>query len=93
MPKDGIDVEDKWAPDIDFEYALTEHIGLELLLTIPQKHEVIATETALGPEVRLGTVTHLPPTLTAKYYFLTDKVRPYVGAALQAGVDFQVNDR
>ncbi|MBK6599557.1 MAG: OmpW family protein [Proteobacteria bacterium] len=93
VPKDGIDVEDKWAPDIDFEYALTEHIGLELLLTIPQKHEVIATETALGPEVRLGTVTHLPPTLTAKYYFLTDKVRPYVGAALQAGVDFQVNDR
>ncbi len=122
VPKDGIDVEDKWAPDIDFEYALTENIGLELLLTIPQKHEVIARETALGPDVRLGTVTHLPPTLTAKYYFLTDKVRPYVGAginltwftndklgvagvgnldiddisvgpALQAGIDFSVNDR
>ena len=82
VPKDQIDVEKKWAPDIDFEYALTENVGLELLLTIPQKHEVVARASALGPDVRLGTVTHLPPTLTAKYYFLPDKIRPYVGAGI-----------
>lgn len=82
VPKDGIEVEKKWAPDIDFEYALTPHVGVELLLTIPQRHEVIAKQTALGPNVKLGTVQHLPPTLTGKYYFLTDKVRPYVGAGL-----------
>lgn len=84
VPKDGIEVESKWAPDIDFEYALTPHVGLELLLTVPQRHEVIAKQTALGPNVNLGTVQHLPPTVTAKYYFLTDGVRPYVGA----GVNF-----
>jgi outer membrane protein len=82
VPKDGIAVEKKWAPDIDFEYAITPHVGLELLLTVPQRHEVIAKETALGPNVSLGTVQHLPPTLTGKYYFLTDKVRPYMGAGL-----------
>ncbi len=84
VPGNSIDVESKWAPDIDFEYALTPHVGLELLLTVPQRHEVVARQTALGPNVSLGTVQHLPPTLTAKYYFLTNGVRPYVGA----GVNF-----
>jgi OOP family OmpA-OmpF porin len=32
--------------------------------------------------VRLGSVTHLPPTLTAKYYLATDRVRPYIGAGV-----------
>lgn len=82
VPRNGIDVESKWAPDIDFEYALTPHVGLELLLTVPQRHEVVAKRTALGPNVKLGTVQHLPPTLTAKYYFLTGGVRPYLGAGL-----------
>jgi outer membrane protein len=81
-PADTIDVEDKWIPDLDFEYALTDHLALELLLTIPQKHEVAARETALGDNVALGTVTHLPPTLTAKYYFGTGAVKPYVGAGV-----------
>src|SRR5690349_10314423 len=76
VPKDGIEVEKKWAPDIDFEYAVTPHVGIELLLTIPQRHDVVAKQTALGPNVSLGSVQHLPPTLTGKYYFLTDKVRP-----------------
>ncbi len=81
-PADTIDVEDKWIPDLDFEYALTGHLALELLLTIPQKHKVVARETALGDNVALGTVTHLPPTLTAKYYFGTGAVKPYVGAGV-----------
>jgi outer membrane protein len=83
VPKDGINVEKKWAPDLDFEYGFTQHFGVELLLTIPQKHEVKATQ-ANGNVVPLGSVTHLPPTLTAKYYFLTDTIRPYVGAGINA---------
>jgi outer membrane protein len=42
----------------------------------------VARETALGDDVQLGTVTHLPPTLTAKYYFGTATVKPYVGAGV-----------
>jgi len=82
VPKDAIDVSNEWAPDLDFEYALTERIGVELLLSIPTKHKVVAEQTALGPDVRLGSVTHLPPTVTAKYYFATQKIRPYLGAGL-----------
>jgi outer membrane protein len=81
-PADTLDVEDKWIPDLDFEYALTDRLALELLLTIPQKHEVVARQTALGNNVPLGTVTHLPPTLTAKYYFGSGVVKPYLGAGL-----------
>lgn len=82
VPKNSLDVSNEWAPDIDFEYALTERIGLELLLTVPTKHAVVAERSALGPGVRLGSVTHLPPTLTAKYYLATDRVRPYIGAGV-----------
>jgi outer membrane protein len=81
-PADTIDVESKWIPDLDFEYALGERFALELLLTIPQKHEVVARETSLGNDVPLGTVTHLPPTLTAKYYLGTAAVKPYIGAGV-----------
>jgi OOP family OmpA-OmpF porin len=82
VPKDAIDVSNEWAPDIDFEYAVTDNIGVELLLTVPRKHKVVAEQTALGPDVRLGSVTHLPPTLTAKYYFATQRIRPYLGAGV-----------
>ena len=82
VPKDAIDVSNEWAPDLDFEYAVTSNIGVELLLSIPRKHKVVAEQTALGPDVRLGSVTHLPPTLTAKYYFATQRIRPYLGAGL-----------
>ena len=82
VPKDAIDVSNEWAPDIDFEYAVTENIGIELLLTVPRKHKVVAEQTVLGPNVRLGSVTHLPPTVTAKYYFATQQIRPYLGAGV-----------
>lgn len=81
-PSDAIDVQSKWAPDIDLEYALTDHWGLELLLTIPQQHDVTLKQSALGSNVDLGTVDHLPPTLTAKYYFATGPLRPYFGAGV-----------
>ena len=77
VPKDAIEVNAKWAPDLDFEYLVHDNFGLELLLTVPQKHTV-----SLPGVGTLGTLKHLPPTLTAKYYFLTDRCRPYVGAGL-----------
>jgi outer membrane protein W/outer membrane protein OmpA-like peptidoglycan-associated protein len=77
VPKDGLEVNAKWAPDVDFEYLVRENVGVELLLTIPQKHSV-----SLPGVGELGTLKHLPPTLTVKYYFLTGRVRPYVGAGI-----------
>ncbi|MFO1402174.1 MAG: OmpW family outer membrane protein [Steroidobacteraceae bacterium] len=77
VPKDGLRVNSKWAPDLDFEYLVRDNLGIELLLSVPQKHTV-----SLPGVGDLGTLKHLPPTLTAKYYFMTGRFRPYLGAGL-----------
>lgn len=77
VPADAIHVEDKVIPEVDISYFLTKNIAAELVLTIPQEHDV----TLLGGKI--GTFKHLPPTLLLQYHFLPDqKFRPYVGAGI-----------
>lgn len=76
-PVPGVDVDDKWAPEVDISYFLTRNLALELILTYPQKHDV----TLNG--VNIGSVKHLPPTLTLQYHFAPEAgFRPYVGAGI-----------
>ena len=75
----GLDlsINDKWMPEIDISYFFTPNIAAELVLTIPQKHELRAGGT------QIGTLRHLPPTLTAQYHFAPNgAIRPYVGAGI-----------
>jgi outer membrane protein len=72
-----VEVEDKWFPEIDFTYFFTPNWAAELILTYPQKHDV----TFAG--VNIGTIKHLPPTLTIQYHFLPQGTfRPYAGIGL-----------
>jgi len=72
----NLDVNSKFAPELDFTYFATNNIALELILAT-RKHDV----TSNGANI--GTVKHLPPTLTVQYHFMPDqKFRPYVGAGL-----------
>ena len=72
-----MDVDDKWAPEVDISYFITRNIALELILTYPQKHDV----TLNGAHI--GSVKHLPPTLTLQYHFAPEAgFRPYVGAGV-----------
>lgn len=78
IPADAITLNDKWAPEVDFSYFLTKNVALELILTVPQQHDV-----RLAGVGKIGTAKHLPPTLTVQYHFLPDeKYRPYVGAGI-----------
>jgi outer membrane protein len=88
----GLSINDKTIPEVDISYFFTPHIAAELVLTIPQKHDLRAGGATIG------TLRHLPPTLTAQYHFNPGgSVRPYVGAGvnytrfssvhLPAGVD------
>ena len=53
------------------------NLAAELILTVPQKHDV-----ELGG-VNIGSVKHLPPTLTLQYHFNPEgSVRPYAGIGL-----------
>jgi outer membrane protein len=75
----GLDltVNNKVFPEVDISYFFTPNIAAELVLTYPQKH----TLKAGGTEI--GSLKHLPPTLSAQYHF-TDfgAFKPYVGAGL-----------
>lgn len=92
----GLSINNKTIPEVDISYFFTPNIAAELVLTIPQKHDLRAGGATIG------TLRHLPPTLTAQYHFNpTGSVRPYVGAGinytrfssvhLPAGVDIQRN--
>lgn len=74
---DRIQVSSKTIPELDISYFFTPQIAAELILTYPQKHDVRLDG------VRIGSLRHLPPTLTLQYHFAPGQaVRPYAGAGL-----------
>ena len=79
-------INDKVIPEVDFTYFVTPNFAAELILTYPQKHDVKLDGA------KIGTLKHLPPTLSAQYHF-TDfgPIKPYVGAGLNYTVFSSVN--
>lgn len=66
-------------------YMVSPHFGVELLAAWPFCHDI--TLNADGSKV--AETKHLPPTLSLQYHFLPDgRVRPYVGAGLNATLFF-----
>lgn len=73
----GLTVNNKWLPEVDISYFFSPNLAAELILTVPQKHTVSAGGTAIG------SLKHLPPTLTVQYHFTgLPGFKPYVGAGL-----------
>jgi outer membrane protein len=75
----GLDlsINDKVIPEIDVSYFFTPQWAVELVLTYPQKQTIRAG----GADI--GSLKHLPPTLTAQYHVTTlGAFKPYVGAGL-----------
>ncbi|RON46912.1 outer membrane protein OmpW [Pseudomonas frederiksbergensis] len=70
---------------LNFAYMIDSHWGIELLAASPFEHDVKIKGTALGAaNGKLGTLKHLPPTLSVVYYPLDAKsaFQPYVGAGI-----------
>jgi outer membrane protein len=83
-----ISINKKTIPEVDFSYYFSPSVSAELVLTVPQKHDV--SSTAHGGKI--GTLKHLPPTLTAQYHFnALGPVRPYVGAGVNLTLFSSVN--
>ncbi|MGA6106850.1 OmpW/AlkL family protein [Pseudomonas solani] len=87
----GLDLGGKATMDSDtqlglnFAYMLTDHFGLELLAATPFEHEVKLKGTGLdAANGSLGSLKHLPPTLSVVYYPLESQsaFQPYVGAGI-----------
>ena len=76
-PDIDADVDDKTIPELDISYFFTANIAAELVLTIPQRHDV-----TVGGD-KIGSVKHLPPTLSLQYHLpLADWFHPYVGVGV-----------
>lgn len=79
IPTLDVSVSSKVIPEFDFTYFLSPSLSAELILTYPQKHNVSANGSPVG------TLKHLPPTLTLQYRFNDlglGAFTPYVGAGL-----------
>lgn len=81
----NLDVNSKTTVEADFSYFVANNLALELILAT-RKHQV----TAGGAPV--GSVKHLPPTLTLQYHFMPQATfRPYVGAGLNYTRFYDIN--
>ena len=70
---------------LNFAYMITNNLGIELLAATPFEHDVKLKGTALpAANGKLGSLKHLPPTLSLVYYPLDHKsvFQPYVGAGI-----------
>ena len=62
----GFNVSNNTQLGLTFTYMATDNIGVELLAATPFRHRV-----GLGPTGDIATVHHLPPTLMAQWYLVT----------------------
>jgi outer membrane protein len=72
----NLSVNSKVFPEVDISYFFTPNIAAELILTYPQKHDVRSNGA------NIGTLKHLPPTLSLQYHMTGMAFRPYVGAGI-----------
>jgi outer membrane protein len=81
-----LSVNNKTFPEVDITYFFNPNLAVELVLTYPQKHDIRAGGS------KIGSLKHLPPTLSLQYHFPLSGFRPYVGAGLNytifSDVDF-----
>ncbi|WP_426169587.1 OmpW/AlkL family protein [Sandarakinorhabdus sp. DWP1-3-1] len=90
FPGAGVSVNDAYAPELDFTYMATDHLGVELVLAT-DKHTISGTGTLAGVG-KLASTWVLPPTLVLQYHFLpAGHVRPYVGAGINYTIFYSRN--
>ena len=85
----SVSADDNVQIGISATYMFSDKLGLELLAATPFSHDITGEGTAVGG-ADIATIKHLPPTLSAQYYFLgsQNSFKPYVGAGLNYTVFF-----
>ena len=88
----SLSVDDNTQLGLNFVYFFDTNWAVELLAATPFTHDVTIHDPkgTLGVDgAKLAEVTHLPPTLSALYYFDTGTAfKPYVGAGLNYTIFF-----
>lgn len=91
----GVEVDDNTQLLLNVTWMANEHVGVELLAATPFEHSVDSKGLAglgLGlSDVEVGSVKHLPPTLTVLWYPMESGAafQPFVGAGINYTIFFQ----
>lgn len=84
----GLEVDNNTQIGLTGIYMLDSNLGIELLAATPFDHTAKATGT-LAAVGNVADVKHLPPTLSAIYYFDSKSTfKPYIGAGINYTVFF-----
>lgn len=82
-----LSVDDNTQLGLNFVYFYTPNIAVEVLAATPFKHDIKLH--AGDTETTLAETKHLPPTVSALYYFNTQSnFQPYIGAGINYTVFF-----
>ncbi|WP_019028813.1 OmpW/AlkL family protein [Colwellia piezophila] len=88
----SLTVDDNTQLGLNFVYFLDSNWAIELLAATPFTHDVTLQDpkgTLQADGIKLAEVSHLPPTLSALYYFDTGtSLKPYVGVGLNYTIFF-----
>jgi outer membrane protein len=69
-----VEADSRWIPEVDLSYFVTPNIAAELVLTYPQKVDILVGGA------KLGSIKALPPSLLLQYHFTQlGAFKPYVG--------------
>lgn len=91
----GVEVDDNTQLLLNVTWMANEHVGVELLAATPFEHSVDSKGLAglgLGlSDVEVGSVKHLPPTLTVLWYPMESGAafQPFIGAGINYTIFFQ----
>lgn len=81
----GVSVDSNTQLGLNFAYFITDKWNVEVLAATPFSHDI-----DIGGGVNLGSTKHLPPTVTANYFFAdsASKFQPYAGVGLNYTIFF-----
>jgi len=86
LPGTGADVKNNTQLGLNLVYMMSDNIGVELLAATPFEHDLEAEGLSSYnfDTTDLGSTKHLPPTLTANYFFgnANSAIRPYLGVGV-----------
>ncbi|MGB1198141.1 MAG: OmpW/AlkL family protein [Thalassotalea sp.] len=88
----SLTVDDNAQLGLNFVYFYNQHFAIEILAATPFTHDVTIYDPNAVLNVdgaKLAEVSHLPPTISALYYFdINSNIKPYVGVGLNYTIFF-----
>ncbi len=92
-PGSGVEADSATGLSFNIGYMLTDNLAIDVLASLPFKHDIKATGSIAGLGT-IGETKQLPPTISLQYHFSPKaSVRPYIGAGLNYTIFFDTDTK